>query len=304
MPLVSVVIPSYNAARYVGAAISSVLAQTAPDLEVVVVDDGSTDDTEAVVRRFGPAVRYHRQRHAGVAAARNRGLAESSGKYVGFLDADDTWLPHKLERQLGALQGQAAFRACYSSHVVVDPELRPLGVQRSPRVASILEDLLLRGNVIGSICTVLCERELFTATGGFDPALSQCADWDMWIRLSLLTDFCYIDEPLVTYRQHGANMSRDIKLYERDSLLLLDKAFARPGLPAALRKRRPEAYGRMFLVLAGSYYHAGAFGEFLRCAGRSLSHDPRRITYLLGYPWRRLRRGFRRPGTPSGPARG
>jgi glycosyltransferase involved in cell wall biosynthesis len=291
MPLVSVVIPSYNAARYVGAAIESVLAQTAADLEVVVVDDGSSDDTERIVRGYGPKVRYLRQQNAGVAAARNHGLAESRGRLVGFLDADDTWLPRKLERQTAALAARPELRACYSAFTAVDHDLRPLGVRRSPRVASMLEDLLLRGNVVGSICTVLCEKALFDAAGGFDRALSQCADWDMWIRLSLLTDFLYLDEPLVTYRQHATNMSRDIRLYEKDSMLLLDKAFALPGLPPEVRARRSEAYGRMFLVLAGSYYHAGAYADFLRCSSRALAHDPRRLGHMLGYPWRRLRRG-------------
>lgn len=291
MPRVSVVIPAYNAARYVGAAIESVLAQTAADLEAVVVDDGSKDDTESVVRRYGTRVRYLRQENAGVAVARNRGLAESRGHWVGFLDADDTWLPRKLEHQLEALEERPGPRACYSAFTVVDPELRPLEVRHSPRQGPILEDLLLRGNVVGSICTVLCERALFDAAGGFDPALSQCADWDMWIRLSLLTDFAYLDEPLVTYRRHATNMSSDIGLYERDSLRLFEKAFALPGLPPELLRRRSEAYGRMFLVLAGSYYHAGALGDALRCAGRSLSHDPSRIGYMLGYPWRRASRG-------------
>src|SRR5262245_39908172 len=103
MPNVSVVIPSYNSAAYLPAAIDSVLAQTARDLEVIVVDDGSTDDTPDVVARYGPPVRGIRQANAGVAAARNRGIAEARGRYIAFLDADDTWEPVKLERQLGEL---------------------------------------------------------------------------------------------------------------------------------------------------------------------------------------------------------
>jgi glycosyltransferase involved in cell wall biosynthesis len=291
MPRVSVVIPAYNAERFVAAAIESVLAQTFKDLEVIVVDDGSRDGTGAIAARFGEPVRYLRQDNAGVAAARNRGIRESRGGLTAFLDADDTWRSDKLEKQLAALETQPQYRVCYSAFTVVDDNLDPLRIAHSSRRAGILEDLVLRGNVVGSICTVLCRRELFDLAGAFDPALSQCADWDMWIRLSLLTDFLYLDEPLVTYRQHATNMSRDIRLYEKDSMLLLDKAFALPGLPPEVRARRSEAYGRMFLVLAGSYYHAGAYADFLRCSSRALAHDPRRLGHMLGYPWRRLRRG-------------
>src|SRR5690349_12299252 len=103
MPEVSVVIPAFNAARYLPAALDSVLNQTARNLEILVVDDGSTDETEALLSRYGPPVHYLRQENQGVSVARNLGIKQSRGRFVGFLDADDTWLPHKLERQLETL---------------------------------------------------------------------------------------------------------------------------------------------------------------------------------------------------------
>lgn len=293
MPLVSVVIPTYNAERYLGAAIESVLGQTATDLEVVVVDDGSTDGTEGVVRSYRDRVKYLKQENTGVAVARNRGIAESRATYVAFLDADDTWLPGKLERQLEALKSNGRYRLCYAAHAVVDDDLRPLGVRHSPRRSTMIEDLILLGNVVGSICTVLCERNLFDQAGGFDPGLSQCADWEMWLRLAMLTDFLYLDEPLVTYRQHGTSMSRNIPLYERDSMHLLDKAYQLPGLPQSIRDRKGLAYGRMYMVLAGSYWHAGSLLDFMRCARRVVENDPRQLAYLLAFPWRRASRAWR-----------
>jgi glycosyltransferase involved in cell wall biosynthesis len=294
MPHVSVVIPAYNAERFLGAAIESVLAQTSRDLEMIVVDDGSQDGTASVARRYGEAIRYLRQDNSGVAVARNRGISESLGEYVAFLDADDTWRPDKLEKQLAALERQPGYRACHTAHTIVDDDLRPLGVARSPRRASILEDLILRGNVVGSICSVLCARELFDVVGGFDPALSQCADWDMWIRIGGLTDFLYLDEPLVTYRQHGTNMSRDALLYERDSMYLLDKAFRSPSLPDAIRRKRRQAYGRIFMVLAGSYWKGGSTPDFIRCAARAVALDPRQALRLLGFPARFTSRAYDR----------
>jgi len=292
-PEVSVVIPTYNSARYLPAAIESVLVQTFKDHEILVVDDGSTDDTPRIVDPFRPAVRYLRQPNRGVAAARNRGLAESRGRYVAFLDADDTWLPTKLEKQTRALAEAPSIRASYSAFFVVDEDLRILGVRRGPAPTSLLTALLTQGNVVGSICTVLCERPLFDLAGGFDPALSQCADWDMWVRLALGTEFLYLDEPLATYRQHSTNMSRNVARLEHDSLRLLEAAFLNPALPPPLRPRRREAFGRNYRVLAGSYFGVGQYRDFLRCAYQALRLDPRQIGYFLAFPARFARRALK-----------
>ncbi len=286
MPEVSVIIPTYNAAAYLPDALQSALAQTVLDLEVLVVDDGSTDETATLMRTYGPPVRYLPQPNGGVAAARNRGIAESRGRYVAFLDADDVWLPHKLERQLAALAGRQGFRACCTAYRVVAADLAPLRMQHSLRSNPTLEHLLTIGNVIGTPSTVLAERALFLEQGGFDPALSQCADWEMWLRLAAVTSFLYLDEPLIQYRQHGANMSRQVPLLEKDSLRVLEKGFAMPALPDSLQSRRRSAFAHTYMVLAGSYYHAGAYASSLRCLLRSLLLDPRQIGRLAGFPAR------------------
>jgi glycosyltransferase involved in cell wall biosynthesis len=291
---VSVVIPAYNAAGYLSASIASALEQ-AGVLEILVVDDGSTDDTERVAAPFGPPVRVIQQANRGVGAARNRGIEESRGRYVAFLDADDTWLPGKLAKQLDALRGVPSCGLCYSAFTVVGEGLEPLEIRRSVRRASTLEDLLTRGNVVGSICTVLCERRLLEQAGGFDEALSQCADWDMWVRLAGLTEFLYVDEPLATYRLHGGNMSRNARLLESDSLRVLEKGFGLPGLPAGLRKKRRSAFARNDMVLAGTYFHARLWRDALRCAARGLRRDPVQVTYFLRYPLRLIQRGSFRP---------
>jgi glycosyltransferase involved in cell wall biosynthesis len=289
MPLVSVVVPTYNCARYVTAAVDSVLFQSFTDLELLVVDDGSTDGTRQVLAGYGPPVRYLYQTNSGVSAARNLGIAESRGRYVAFLDADDTWMPQKLERQVAALDAAPGVGCCYSAFLVVDSELRPLGVRKSERRGRILEDLLFRGNVVGSICTVLVERALLEQVGGFDLRMSQCADWDMWVRLARETEFLYLEEPLVTYRQHGSMMSRDISLLERDSLQVLRKGLSHPRTPADLRARAAHALGRNWMVLAGSYFQARRYRDFGRCAAAALRLDPSQCSRLLGYPIRRLR---------------
>jgi glycosyltransferase involved in cell wall biosynthesis len=286
MPEVSVIIPTYNSARYLPDAIDSVLGQTCRDLELLVIDDGSTDDTEVLVSRYGPPVRYIRQANSGVAVARNRGIEESRGRYIAFLDADDTWFHDKLDVQLAALAENPGYRACYSAFTIVDPDMSPIQVIRSRRRGTALEDLLQLGNVVGSICTVVCERGLFETAGGFDPLLSQCADWDMWVRLAALTEFLYLDRELVTYRQHDANMSRNAPLLERDSLRVLDKGFAMASPIQAPSFRRRAAYGRNYMVLAGNYFHAGCYRDFIRCASRAVALDLRQAGRLIGFPFR------------------
>jgi len=297
-PLVSVIIPAYNAAPFLGAAIESVLSQTVTDSEIVVVDDGSTDGTDTVVRGYGDRVRYLRQENAGVSRARNRGIDESRSPWVAFLDADDVWLPQKLERQLDGVGRAPRYGACYSAYFVADDQLRVLGRGGSERRGPLLEDLLLRGNVVGAV-SVLCRRELFSMVGGFDPGFSQCADWDMWIRLAQVTEFLYLEEPLVVYRRHASSMSGGAELLERDSRRVLERAFARPELPPALRAYRRRSLARNYVVLSGRYLHAGRIGAALRCGARGLALDPRECGHLLRYPQRRLRSLSSAPRTSS-----
>ena len=290
MPEVSVIIPTYNSARYVTDAVESVLGQSFDDLEVLVIDDGSTDETEKVMSGYGAPVRYIRQANGGVAAARNRGISESRGRFVAFLDADDVWLPFKLERQLEAISQRSNNRACYSAFTVATSELKPAVIYRSKDQGHFLEALLTSGNIVGTPSTVICERELLDEAGGFDPALSYGADWDLWLRLAVLTEFCYVDEPLVFYRQHGANMSLSAPLVESDSLLVLEKGFGMEKLSESLRGKKRAALARNYMVLAGTYFHARLYKDFLRCAARSVAMDIRQLAYLAGFPLRIIKR--------------
>jgi glycosyltransferase involved in cell wall biosynthesis len=288
VPLVSAVIPAYNAARFLGDAIRSALGQAGADVEVIVVDDGSTDATRDVAESFGTAIRYERQHNQGMAGARNAGIGLCRGEYVGFLDADDTWLPDKVLRQLEALSSAPSVRATHGACIVVDADLKPIAVQHSRRRASALEDLLLLGNIVGSICSLLVERRLLDAVGGFSREFSNCADWELAIRLARHTDFLYIPQPLVTYRQHGANLSRQIDTLERESTRLVEMALADPGLPPTVARRAAEARARNWMVLAGCYFNAGRYADFGRCARLALRLRPALLARVVGFPVRRL----------------
>ncbi len=183
-PLVSAVIPTYNRGSVVGRAVASVRAQTYPDIEIIVIDDGSTDDTISRLRALGePRLSIHRTPvNAGASAARNRGIAEARGELIAFLDADDEWLPDKTARQV------ARFADAPQSVGVVYCGIREMSadwppVDRPPRHRGDLYETLRVVNVLRT-SGVMVRRRVFDEVGGFDPALPARHDWDLWLRIA------------------------------------------------------------------------------------------------------------------------
>ena len=289
---VSAVIPVHNGRRYVAEAIESVLAQTTPPIECIVVDDGSTDDTAAVVERFGAAVTLVRQLQSGVSRARNRGAELARGQLVAFLDHDDAWLPDKIECQLAALMASDATMALCAMDVI-DAGGRSVGALRLSARTDLLAGMLLFDGTETVSCssTGLIWSERFQALGGFDAVLSQSADWDLLVRVLLAGEIAYVDRPLVRYRVHDANMSRDVQRMEHDMLRAYGKAFADPALPDPIRAQRRRAYGRLYRMLAGSYRDRGQWGRAARALAAGARRDPRiayeAVRVVAGWPERR-----------------
>ena len=174
MPLVSVVIPNYNYGRYLGEAIESVLAQSYPRRELIVVDDGSTDESETVLRRYGQRLRWVRQPHHGVATARNRGVQESRGTLLAFLDSDDVWFPTKLERQVARWLAEPSIGFVHCGAQVIDVNGRSVESLRDGVAGWVCKDLLLfrQPAVVTGGSGVLVPRSKFELVGGFDTNLS------------------------------------------------------------------------------------------------------------------------------------
>jgi len=286
---VGVVIPAFNAAPYVGRAIESVLAQTVAPSRVVVVDDGSVDETAMVVESFGRGVICVRQENRGVAAARNRGARESGTEWVAFLDADDVWLPTKLERQWGRVGGSSA-GAVFTAVELVAEDLTPIARGPVSEVRDDLAALLLHGATIpqGTSSTLLVRYSIFTGIGGYDETLSTMADWDLLIRLRLRTRFAHVLEPLVLYRR--GTMSRNVELLEHDSVRILQKAFSSLDIPLPVRGLRRRCLAWNDLVLSGSYLSAGSYARAVTLGVRSVLRDPTLAGRIVGSPFRRLRR--------------
>ena len=279
-PSLSLVIATYNHARYLGAALDSVVAQTRPT-EVIVVDDGSTDDTPAVLAGFASRVRVHRQDHRGLSAARNAGLALATGRYLAFLDADDVLAPAKLDRQAAVLDAEPDVGWTYCD-VRIEDEVtgeHRLASERfryaDRRLDGWLFPELVRGNFI-PVMAPLVRREALAAAGPFDPSLSPMEDWDLWLRLSLVARARYLAEPLATYLVRPAGMSRDRARMERCRFLVIEK-LARTH-PDALRVL--GAPGRRLVADMHNWFaaEAGARGDW-REARRRLAASVRIV------PW-------------------
>jgi glycosyltransferase involved in cell wall biosynthesis len=229
-PLVSVVVPAYDAEPYLADSVGSALRQTWRELEVVVVDDGSGDGTAALAARLGeadPRVRLVRQANGGLSAARNAGLLAARGEYVCFLDADDAYLPDKIARQLAFLEAFPRCDLVYSDHYVGDAQLTPLTLDTKSPPPIPMEKLLAYRNWFAPLAPLL--RAAFRERIGlFDPDLPCSEDWDYWIRASRCGTFAYLPGPVGVYRTHPGQMHHDWGRMRRYQKRVVAKHFA-PG---------------------------------------------------------------------------
>ncbi|HUQ88889.1 MAG TPA: glycosyltransferase [Vicinamibacterales bacterium] len=224
MPHVSVIIPAYNAEKFIADTVNSVLSQTYQDFEIIVVDDGSKDGTLAALQPFGDRVRVHQQANGGVARARNTGVSLAQGTWVAFLDADDLWLPEKLERQLAISSAPMIYTDRFNIGDRGDlPELQSEVTPMSG--GDLFVPLLREGNFITNT-SVMIRRELFQSLGGFYTGLNGTEDWEMWIRVAERHPIGFVPEPLVKYRFHGGSISRNYERMSRERTEVITRALA------------------------------------------------------------------------------
>jgi glycosyltransferase involved in cell wall biosynthesis len=231
--LVDVVIPAYNAARYIEETLSSVASQVDALYKIIVVNDGSTDQTQELVSQFAAkhshlSIQIIEQANAGLSAARNAGIKASTAPYIAFLDADDLWLPEKLTKQLSVFnQAQNdKLGLVYCAYSVISEDSTRLSSVAviSPSLRGDASRKLLQGNFIsGSGSAVLIKRTVFDAVGLFDQKLRAGEDWDMWLRISKNFLINYCPEELVLIRLHESNMQRDSLRMLSADLMILNK---------------------------------------------------------------------------------
>lgn len=285
-PLVSVIVSNYNYARYLPQALNSVLAQSYSNIEIIVVDDGSTDDSENVLRSYENHIRWIRQKNQGVSAARNRGVKETRGELIAFLDADDIWLPLKLERQVERFLDDPELGLVHCGMQEINDKGEPLCTHLDGMEGWVSKEMLLlrKTVVLGAGSSGLVSRDAFEAVGGFDTQLSTSADFDFVYRVAVRQRVGFVPEVLFQYRIHGTNMHAKIKLMEHDTLLIYAKAFSAPD-PETQRMRR-QCYGNLHMTLAGSFFRSGQYYDFSRHLLKSLWFTPSNCTRIGGFPAR------------------
>jgi GT2 family glycosyltransferase len=257
-PLVTVVIPTHNRSFFLRSALRSVLGQREVDVQIIVVDDASTDDTADVVGSFG-ASQIHLVRHPaplGVSTARNHGIEIARGEWVAFLDDDDLWAPEKLASQVAAMRSDGRAWA-YAGSVTVSKRLEIIAGRTVPAAAETVAGLPWRNPVPAGASNVIVRRDLLSATGNFDETLIHLADWDLWIRLGQSGLPSAVDAPLVAYRMHTANASGhpDTLLKELNTI---EQRYQ------ALRQGKPVDRASILRWAAWNYLRAGKQWDALR----------------------------------------
>jgi glycosyltransferase involved in cell wall biosynthesis len=245
-PLISIILPAYNAERTIGKTIASVLAQTHANFELLVINDGSSDQTARIVASIAdPRITMFSYANAGQAASRNRGLKQVNGDYVAFIDADDLWTPDKLAAQLIALQGNPQAALAYSWVDYIDPQDHLLHPGCHVAVSGDVYGRLLLANFLECGSNPLICRSALTAVGEFDASLSNADDWDMWLRLAKRYPFVCVKAPQILYRVSPASVSANIQGLEQSTHLILERNFSQAS--AELQALKPVSLSNLYL---------------------------------------------------------
>lgn len=276
--------PAYNVGWCVRRALDSILAQSYRQYEVIVVNDGSSDDTGEVLNSYGEKLRVLEQQNSGMCSARNAGILVARGEYIAFLDADDWWLPTKLTRQMSLMQENPEIGYCSTSARVVNPEGELLNLWCCPQIdGSILKTLFIHHAAIAGGCSsVVVRKRLLQKVGLFDESLRGFEDPDLWIRLAAVTDYACIDEPLVTILRRENSVSRNLDAMRGSSLKSIRKnrSLLPPELQGAFWR---DSLAGVYADYAKGFYRKGFRGAALADIFKAFIYSPvRRSRFCLG----------------------
>ncbi|HEY9901908.1 MAG TPA: glycosyltransferase [Candidatus Sericytochromatia bacterium] len=274
MPIISVIIPSYNAEKTIKETIQSVLNQTWQDFELLIINDGSQDATLEVIESIqDPRIKIFSYPNAGSSASRNRGIAIAKGEYISFIDADDLWTADKLEAQYKALQenSQAAVAYSWTDHIDESGQFLRSGPQQS-FTGDVYARLLLE-DFIGNGSNPLIRAQAFAEVGDFDESLAHSEDWDLWLRLAARYHFVAVPSPQILYRMCVSSKSFNIKEMEESSLQVIERAVT----------ATPETIGHLKQASLGNRY------KFLTWKALDGTPEQRRALTALRLLWHTIR---------------
>jgi glycosyltransferase involved in cell wall biosynthesis len=283
LPLVSIVIPSYNHARYLAAAIDSVLAQDYPDIELIVIDDGSTDRSPDILKGYGSRFHWEIQSNQGQVATLNRGWLMSRGDILGYLSADDVLLPQAVARSVSCLRSNPDAVLTYCDFKLIDPNGRFIRRIRTP-------DFRYRDMVVKAICPpgpgAFFRRSAFDRTGLWDKELRTMLDYDYWLRLGLQGPFVRIPEVLALYRMHAGQetFSAMNERMSEEPVRIVSRLFDNPALPRELVESKNQAISNAHLRSAQLHLRGARYGLGMRSLRQAFQLCPRNL-----FTWRMVR---------------
>jgi glycosyltransferase involved in cell wall biosynthesis len=284
LPQISVIIPTYNRQELVVAALQSVLAQTITGFEIIIVDDGSTDQTEQRLQPYLDRIRYVKQANQGVAAARNTGVRHAHGELLCFLDSDDLWLPTKLEKQLDWAGAHPEYALIATEIQGIDAAGRPTGARKADMYQiqnGLVAERLLFGNWIQT-STVMVRRAALERAGGFDEDVGQFGeDWLLWMRIAAESPIYFLPEALAAYRFHNERLStRQSSQQFRSLMLCLGKLAALP-----LFQQKPELLRQHeYNICLGRVWHDRSTGNYADALAKL--RRARQLKPFALAPWR------------------
>jgi len=266
-PEISVIIPAYNSAKYLAESILSVINQSFNSWELIVVDDGSTDNTAEIANNYltDQRITLIRQLNKGVSAARNAGIKIAKAKFITFLDADDYYLPHNLQEKYNVLVKNSSVDFVYCDVMQCDEKLNDIKIEKGVETDNLFKKVLLwQVETIPTLpSNIMIKTALMKEHYLFDERLSNCADRYMKILLSKDKAAAYIPKALVKYRNTPGSMSKKVGLLEQDELYIAKRIIEENIIPAGMFRRKVIA--NMYLIIAGSWYKdAGKTGRAIR----------------------------------------
>lgn len=275
-PRVSIIIPVYNGDRYIRQAIESVLSQTYQSYEIIVIDDGSTDNTSLFLEAYIKTIRYIYQKNQGVSAARNHGIALARGELIAFLDADDFFLPDKLTAQVGVFDAQPNLGIVHSGWRRVNQDGETIKDETPWDYVPKLDlEGWLRWKPIGTMGTLMFRRDWLQKVGSFEAGLGQAEDVDLVLRLALQgCEADWLRESTVCYRQHDRNTMRDGISQARSINQVLDKFFASESLPLEVQLLEKQVRYNTLVWSSWYLYYTGFYSEMVEYLQRSWKYSP------------------------------
>lgn len=276
MPLISVIIPAYNAQKTIQETINSVLEQTFTDWELIVIDDGSQDDTVKVVKNItDPRIKIFSYPNARQAVSRNRGLAQATGDYIAFLDADDQWSADKLEAQFNTLKANPSAAVAYSWTNWIDESSQFLRRGGYPQFNGNVYSQMLLGNFLENGSNPLIKSQALAKIGNFDPALTPAEDWDLYLRLAACYQFALVPAAQIFYRVSAESASSQLVNLELACLQVVKKAFEQA--PSSLKYLQRDSLANLYKYLTFKALEGGLTASKARQAARffwtAIKHD-------------------------------